>query len=285
MSNFIKLTNMAQLGKLKKRVKFIAGGTDVFVLLSDGQLTDEIFCDISSLKDFDKIEAKKNFIHIGAGATFSKIVESTILKKYANCLVEAAETIGSPQIRNMATIGGNVANASPSGDSIPPLFVLAAKIKTNKRIIDIDKFFKGVKKNILKKNELITEILIPKKKAFSFFYKIGPRKAMAISKVSAAAAAALEKRNGRVIWARIAFGAVAPTVIRALSAERTLAGKPLTDGVIECARRRAIEEISPIDDFRSTAAYRKEVAGVILRRILQKFKSVGRAGNEIFFVK
>ncbi|MDO9513049.1 MAG: xanthine dehydrogenase family protein subunit M [Elusimicrobiota bacterium] len=268
MKKFIKIKSLAELGKLRDKCVFLAGGTDIYVALNDGALEDEVLCDISSLKGLDKIELKGKNINIGALTTFASIARSPVIKKYAACLAEAAATVGSPQIRNRATIGGNVANGSPSGDAIPALYALGAVIKTNLRSVPADKFFTGPKKTVLKKNELITGISIPGKNNKSFFSKIGPRKALAISKVSTAVSLVIS--GGLIREAGIAFGAVGPTVIRAAETEKFLKGKKLNEAVISLAAKTAAGEICPIDDFRSTAKYRRETAAVIIERALLK---------------
>ena len=268
MRKFIKIKSVAQLAALKEKCVFLAGGTDIYVALNDGGFADAVICDISALKGHDKIAAKGKNINIGALTVFADIVKSPLIKKYANCLAQAAATVGSPQIRNCATIGGNAANGSPSGDAIPALYALNALIKTNSRTVAIDKFFTGPKKTVLKKNELIIGILIPKKTNTSFFEKIGPRKALAISKVSAAVSLVISA--GVIREAGIAFGAVGPTVIRAAKTEKFLKGKKLSNAVISRASKTAAGEICPIDDFRSTAKYRRETAAVIISRILKK---------------
>jgi len=265
--NFIKIKNVLQLKNIRRKVRFLAGGTDIFPLLSDGLLEGEVFCDISSLAGLKKIEAEKNTIFIGALVTFTQIKESKVLAKYAPCLVQSASEMGSPQIRNMATLGGNVANGSPSGDALPPLFVLKARIKTNRRTVPVEKFFTGPKKTVLKNNELITEIVIAKEKRFSAFRKLGPRKALAISKVSAAVSFKIEK--GAVNDILIALGAVAPTVVRAYKTEKFLSGKKITEKTIKKAAEIVRGEISPISDFRSTGAYRRMAAGILVSRILK----------------
>jgi len=266
--NFIKITKITQLKLVKRKVRFLAGGTDIFPLLSDGLLEEDNFCDISALGELKKIEVLKNAVSIGALVTFSQMKESKILMKYAPCLVQSACEMGSPQIRNRATIGGNVANGSPSGDAIPPLFVLKAGIKTNRRTVPAERFFTGPKKTVLQNNELITGIIIPKENKFSAFRKMGPRKALAISKVSVAVS--LKMRSAAVEEILIAFGAVAPTVVRAYKTEKLLTGKKMTKKLIKKAAGIAKNEISPIDDFRSTGSYRRKVAGVLTSRILEK---------------
>ncbi len=266
--NFIKIAKISRLKNLRRKVRFLAGGTDIFPLLSDGLLEGETFCDISPLGGLKKIEVGKDTITVGALVTFSQIKESGVLAKYAPCLVQAACEMGSPQIRNRATLGGNVANGSPSGDALPPLFVLKARIKTNRRKIPVEKFFTGPKKTVLENNELITEIVIPKEKVSSAFLKVGPRKALAISKVSAAVS--FKMQQGAVDEIMIALGAVAPTVVRAYKTERFLSGKKITGKTIKEAAELVRGEISPIDDFRSTGDYRRMVAGILVSRILEK---------------
>jgi len=181
------------------------------------------------------------------------------------------------QIRNRATIGGNIANGSPAGDTTPPLYALGAAIEISsvktKRVVPIEKFFIGPGKTVLKTNELITAIKIPRLHNHGFFMRLATRRALAISKVSVAASLILKK--SKVESAKIALGAVAPTVIRASRTETYLIGKELTSEVIEEASGIIKEEARPIDDIRSIAAYRKEMTGVLLARGLESIVNNG----------
>jgi xanthine dehydrogenase FAD-binding subunit len=253
----------------KNRVVPIAGGTDLLVRLHD--LYDAPWPKLLVLdrvKPLHKIEIKKDKIKLGPLVTFSEIMNSTELQKYAPQLTQAASVAGSVQIRNRATVGGNLANGSPSGDLIPPLYVLDAVLELTsakvKRLVPIAKFFTGPGKTVLHKNELLTAIHFAKTAGHGFFDRLATRKALAISKVSVAAEFAI--RKGKIAEARIALGAVAPTVIRAPRTEEYLIGKELNEQVIDEAAEIICGEARPIDDIRSLAEYRREMVGVLLKR-------------------
>ncbi len=266
MSGGMVLKSLKELSSLTKRCTFLAGGTDLFPLLREGKLKNNRFCDLSRLSDLKKISEKEGRISIGALCTFRSIAESRLLKEKAPCLVRAAQELGSPQIRNRATIGGNIANASPAADSIPPLFVLEGLIETSLRTVAVKDFFKGPGATVLKKNELIKRILIPAEKKKSGFMKIGARKSLAVSKVSVAVSAVTDGNYFKKV--RIAFGAVGPTVMRAKKTEKFLKGKPADKEIIYEASLNALSEISPVDDFRCTCSYRRNTAAVIFRRLI-----------------
>ena len=249
--------------------KIIAGGTDLIVQLY-GKFNYPFLIDISKLEQLKGISKKSNFIKIGALTTHTEIENNIILKKYANVLTQAAKIIGSPQIRNRGTIGGNIANASPAGDTLPPLYVLNAEIEltseSNTRIIPIAEFFIGPGKSIIKNNEIISNINIPidENLGKGVFLRLGQREALAISKVSIALTI-----NSKTNEFRIALGSVAPTVVRAPKTEKLLSENSLNEKNINEAVKTISKEVSPITDIRSDADYRKEMCGVLLKKCSQ----------------
>jgi len=269
-----KINKIEEIIKKKGKIYFLAGCTDFYVYYKDGFIKeDSILVDISEIKELKGIKEDRNSIVIGSLTTFTEIIDSRILNKHANVLVKAAKTIGSKQIRNRATIGGNVANASPAGDSIPALFVLDSKLELvkgkRKRIVKVEEFFKGVKTTILENGEIIKSIIIPKKNFNkSVFNKIGPRNALSISKVSIAVNARVERKIIEDI--AISFGSVYKTVVRCRESEEKLKRKKIDKGLIEEAKKLALNKISPITDFRSTGLYRFAVAGVLFERAIEE---------------
>jgi len=248
--------------------KMLAGGTDLLVHLKD-EINKPDIIDISHIEEMKGISDSNDKIKIGALTTFSEIIESELLTENAAVIVQAAEMIGSPQIRNRGTIGGNIANASPAGDSLPPLFVLEAEIEiagmNYSRIIPIKDFFKSPGKSILTDGEIITAVIIPKMKKWDgAFVRLGQREALAISKVSLALLLKIE--DDEIKEVRIALGAVAPTVIRAKKTEEFLVGKILDVEIIEKAKKILVNEVTPISDIRSIAEYRKEMCGVLFEK-------------------
>lgn len=253
----------------KTGVRPIAGGTDLLVRLYDTYPNPQPrLLVLDRVKPLHKVSINSHKIALGPLVTFSEIEQSAEIIKYAPQLAQAASIAGSTQIRNRATIGGNIANGSPAGDLIPPLYVLGAELELmssrGRRTVPIEKFFLGPGKTVLKKSELITAIRFRKALEHGFFLRLATRKALAISKVSAAANIAIE--NKKIADIRIALGAVAPTVVRAPRTEEYLLGRELTEQVITEAAEIVTEEARPIDDIRSIAVYRKEMVGVLLKR-------------------
>jgi len=272
--NQVETINPANLkealtAKARKDVVAIAGGTDILVKLHDrfDKLSPKLLI-LENLASLHKITASQKEISIGPLVTFSDIESSSILRKHASQLVAAASLAGSVQIRNRATIGGNIANGSPAGDTIPPLYVLGAVLELSsakgKRFVPIEKFFTGPGMTVLRKNELITAIKFTRADNRGFFLRLATRQALAISKVSVAASIIVE--NGKIQAVKIALGAVAPTVIRAVRTEDFLKGKELSEDIINKAAVLVKEEARPIDDIRSIAVYRKEMVGVLMTR-------------------
>ncbi|KPJ61084.1 MAG: hypothetical protein AMJ46_03730 [Latescibacteria bacterium DG_63] len=262
------------LGAIARRnVVAVAGGTDLMVRLHDtSESKRSSLLILEGVKPLRKIVLKGAGIDLGPLVTFSEIETSSILTRFAPQLVEAASVAGSTQIRNRATVGGNIANGSPAGDLIPPLYVLSAKLELSssrgKRRVSIEDFFTGPGETVLKGNELITSVVLERSAGEGFFLRLAARKALAISKVSVAANVSLRKRRVRSI--KIALGAVAPTVLRALRTEEYLLDKQLDEDCIRSACDIAKGEARPIDDIRSEADYRREMVGVLLRRGLSR---------------
>ena len=262
------------LEKYPETSKVVAGGTDLFLELERGAHEEKkVFIDISRIESMDYINLDADgIVHIGCMVTHNGCLRSEIIKKYVQCLYEACELVGSPQIRNRGTVVGNVTTASPANDTISALMVLDAKLLIQSlkesRVIEIEKFFTGPRKTVLKKDELIIEIFfnLPKEKARSAFVKNGLRKAQAISVLNAATY--IEINDDRIIDVRIAMGAVAPTVIRATQAEKFLLGKNASEEIFIKAGEIAANEAAPISDIRSSEEYRKSILAVIVKRAL-----------------
>lgn len=251
----------------------VAGGTDFMVSLKLGAEPPGRIMDITGIGELKAIGLEKGALVIGACATFSEIAESGLVMERAPVLSSAAQQIGARQIRNMATLGGNVATCSPAGDSLPALWVLDAVVlvagKGGTRKISIRKFNPSYRKTELKPDEIVKALVVPELKGgyVSAFYKVGPRKAQAISKVSLAGMARLKGRMLQDV--RLAAGSVGPVVVGLARTEKTLKGKRLGEKTIEKARQTAMDEVSPIDDVRSTALYRKTVTGNLVARFLR----------------
>lgn len=261
--------------KTKGFTKFIAGGTNVVSDIRAETLSPKLLIDLSGLKSLIYIKETERTISIGALTTISEIVESDVIRKVAPILSSAAQQLGNTLTRNRATIGGNLADASPAADMAPPLMALDAQIHTKRtqesgRKLPLDKFFLGPNKTALAKDEIITKItfLKPKHTVKGSYFKLGLRDSMAISIVSLAVMLDLENNVCRK--ARIALGAVAPTPVRPYRVEKKLEGLKMSQKNIQEIAGFIKEEISPISDIRASAEYRHYETSVLLKRAIEQ---------------
>jgi len=254
----------------------LAGGTDLYVYLNARILPYCTFLDLSLLDELRQIIMKNDVIEIGALTSFTTIRHHRQLHIEFPMLAEAAAVIGAVQIQNRATLGGNIANGSPAGDSLPVLLAYDAIIqlasKNGRRQIPYNEFYTGYRRSQMRQDELIEKIILPRKnptgEVHQEFCKIGTRRSQAISKV--VAAFWLEVIDGKVLDSRIAYGSVAPTPIRLQKVEIALSEQSLNATTIGNAVVLVREEIKPIDDVRSTAFYRQQVSENILHRFLEE---------------
>jgi CO/xanthine dehydrogenase FAD-binding subunit len=257
--------------QLGSRKRFLSGGTDVTVRLKEGLVKEDVIVDLSRVAELRFVREESGIVHVGACATHADLSASPILRQHGCALALAASRVGGPQIRNMGTVGGNVANASPAGDTIPALIVLDAvvSIASHKGIreVPIIDFFTGPGRSVLAAEELVTELHFPATGSgeLTGFGKLGARQAMTISTANVAFYFRIGD-NQRIVEARIAFGSVAPTVVRAHKTEKMFCQLPpvLSWDAIRGAAQMAWKEVAPIDDLRATAVYRKEaVVGLL----------------------
>ena len=236
----------------------IAGCTDVFVGLNAGTFAGTRFLDLWPLEELREIGIRNGAISIGALATHTAIQESPAVVSRVPILAAACREIGGAQIQNRGTLGGNVANGSPAGDTLPVLAVAEAVVvlrsATQERRIPFTSFFTGYRQTVRRPDELIVAFELPPLDQVQWFRKVGTRAAQAISKVVMAVVGGERPR--------VAVGSVAPTVIRCTRTEAALAGGATFDE----ASRILESEVQPIDDLRSTADYRRRVCGNLLRR-------------------
>jgi CO/xanthine dehydrogenase FAD-binding subunit len=234
----------------------IAGGTDLMVAWNAGGLAGRTFLDLSPLAAWRRIRSTKDALVAGALATHTELMRHPVVRRRLPLLAEACATVGGVQIQNRGTLGGNVANASPAGDTLPVLAALDAAVvlrsAAEERRVLFSAFYTGYRQTVRRPDELITAIEIPAVAGAQWFRKVGTRAAQAISKVVMAAV--------RADAPRIALGSVAPTVVRLPRTEAILAA----GGSIADAQGALADEIQPIDDIRSTEAYRRRVAGNLL---------------------
>ncbi len=255
------------LHNLGGEARVIAGGTDVMIDFENGASVPKALIDISRIPDLIQIyEDDLGQLVICAGVTHNQVGNSELCRSKAFSLVQACLQVGSPQIRNRATIVGNIVSASPSADTAPVLCVLDAYLVIQShsrgvRTVNVNKFFTGLRQVDLKADELITKIVLPPKPAgfASFFVKLAGRRISGISTVNAAVSVQRDS-TGVVEAAKIAVGSVAPTVVRAKVTEEYLKGKTLTQGTIRGAAEKVTGALKPIDDIRGTAEYRTWMA-------------------------
>ncbi len=263
----------ALLSQYGARAKILAGGTDLMVAVNRNLMSPEVLVFIGNV-GLDYIKAKGDSLILGAAATHTEVARSTLVKQKAPLLAQACGSIGSPAIRNMGTIGGNLVNASPAADAAAALMALGAELKLvssrGERNVDVADFFTGPGETVLEPDEIVKEIIVPFQKADCGWrwYKLGQRKADVCGAVSVAVT--VQKNNGTCNQARIVLGAVAPKPLLAKKAAAVLEGKRLDGRLIEEAANVAAEETSPIDDARATAWYRKKVSGVLVKRLLSE---------------
>jgi len=265
-----------------KDTKVIAGGTDLLNAMRDGETGFKCLVDLKGIKELDYIKYKaKEGLRIGALTRIRDIETSSEIRKKYPLLSEAAHTIGSVQIRNMATIGGNLCNAAPSADMAPALIALGAKGKVQgakgKRTIPIEDFFVGPGETQLKKGEILTEIVVPNlaKDTCGVYIKHGLRKAMDIAIVSVCVL--ITRGNGKLKGAKIVLGAVAPTPLRAKNAEKILLDGNLNEDSIKEAAEEAAKACLPISDIRGSEWYRREIVKVLVRRGIRKCLEVQKS--------
>ncbi len=257
-------------------VKVLAGGTDLMVTLNARVEQHPAYLNIWNLNELRGISELHDAIRIGALTTYTQIIRSALVQQHAPILIEAAKLVGATQIQNRGTLGGNIVNASPAGDTLPVLAVLDAALEIGSargiRKIAFNEFYTGYRKTVLGREELLLAIHLPNsaKNDWQYFRKVGTRQAQAISKI-VLALRAQKTSDHKINSISIAYGSVAPTVIRAPQTEALLAGKRLTEALIEQAKQTIESEVRPITDVRSTENYRRLVSGNILKRALYEF--------------
>ncbi len=267
------------------RARVLAGGTDVFVAMKEKGLRVECLVDIKRVPELRGIASQNGKgLAIGAATTLHEVEASPIVQKAFPTLCYAIGQIGSLQVRNRGTLGGNLSNASPAADSTPALLVLDAQFElvssTGQRCIPADAFFVGPGKSVLGSGEILRRILIPPVKSGrrAAYIKFGPRRAMDIAVVGVAVSLVLDKNN-KCTEARVALASVAPVPLRARQTEAALVGE-LTDARIKEAARIAADEAKPIDDVRGSASYRKHLVQVLVKQAVQQILAEARPARE-----
>jgi xanthine dehydrogenase small subunit len=236
----------------------VAGATDVYVAVNFGMVASKKFLDIWPIEELRRVTATKDLVTIGALATYTSLIRSPIIHDRLPMLIEASKQVGGVQIQNRGTVGGNIANGSPAGDSLPVFAVADAVVVLRnlggERRVPFNEFYTGYRATVMRPDELIVAIEVPRLDGRQWYRKVGTRAAQAISKI---VVAGLRSESPR-----ISFGSVAPTVVRVPKTEAALAaGKS-----IDAAAKILESEISPIDDLRSTGEYRMRVSVNLLKR-------------------
>jgi len=259
------------LGKLKSKASVMAGGTDVVISMTKGFGSPNVIS-LAEIPGLDYVEYdSKNGLRIGAMATLQQVADNTDVKKRYPALWKACAINGTPQTRNMGTVVGNIMRASPSGDCICAVLAIGGKVvlrgPEGKREVSIDDFYLKYRVTACKADEFAIEIKIPAPAAGSCnaFARM-TRTTLDLSKVNVACSLVMSGKT--VKEARVAIGAVAPTTIRLKKVEALLKGSQITDDILQKIVETVPTEIKPIDDVRSTAEYRRDVAGVMVKRII-----------------
>jgi len=258
----------------KSEACIVAGCSNVLPYIKDKKLPAKLLLDISGIEELNYIKESEGKLCIGASTAISDLINSKIIREECNVLYQAAEQFADPTVRNSATIGGNLADASPAADMAPPLLVLDAVLEiesmNEKREISLKNFFIGPRKTVLHDDEMITSIKIKDDSINKngCFIKLGLRQAMVIS--LATVALILEVEKNKVADVRIAMGSIAPIPLRLIKVEGFLKNKKIDSELIEEAIKKVREEVKPIGDVRASAEYRRYVSGILFKRAFRK---------------
>jgi len=258
----------------KSKAFLVAGCSNVLPYIKDKIISGKLLLDISKIEELNYIKSIDNHLHIGPLTTISDLMHSDIIREKYSTLYQAAEEFADPIVRNTATIGGNLADASPAADTAPPLLVLNAVLGIesfdSKRYIDLKDFFIAPGKTALHDNEMITGIKIKNSSINrrGCFVKLGLRRAIAISLASIAMV--LEYENAKITNIRIAMGSLAPTPLRLYNVEEFLISKGINDSIVGEAMSKVSKSVNPISDVRASEEYRRYVSGVLFKRAFEK---------------
>ena len=259
-----------------KEIKIIAGGTDLLIQYYDRLYEVGSWLDLKNIKELKEIKISKNQMEIGAMVTHAQLEKSEDIKKYYPVLSQAAADIGSPQIRNRGTIGGNIVNASPAGDLLSPLMAYDAQFKLlslqKEALISAEEFFIGPKKTLLEPAQLLTRTILPlpSERTYGCWIKIGKRKALIIATITLALVVEMDEDNKTVKDVRTCLGSVAPTPIEIKEIREKMIGKKFNQLDFNQLGQIVEDKISPIDDIRGTKEYRKDVAKEIMINALEE---------------
>jgi CO/xanthine dehydrogenase FAD-binding subunit len=258
------------------RAKIIAGGTDLVIGLRNGDQKPQCLIDITKIPGLRGIDEKDGTVSIGAAATHSEISSSSLVKKWGKVLSDAASEIGSPQIRNVGTIGGNIINASPAADTVPALMVLDAVgrvvSKEGEKEIPLAELFKGPYETNLKPHEILVQVQFKKLPSGvrSSFVRLARREAMAIARMSMAIILQMERGKGRIEDIRVSAGSITPTPQRMSDAEAILKGKSPDEELLKMASRKVSQRMIHQSGIRPSTSYKRPVVEALFIRAMRK---------------
>ncbi len=306
---------LALLNQYGKKAALIAGGTDVIVMIKQKTMAPDVLISLQGIPSFDQIQYDGS-LRIGAMVTHRALEKSELIRKEFSALADAVDVLGSIQIRNVATIGGNICTAAPSADTVAPLMVLGAQVKLksakSERTILIEQFFTGPGETVLHQGEILTEISIPKPlpNTGSAYWKHQRRQALDLPILGVAVLISLDKatvtcsdilcttspistvlhslEGDEVVCKeiRIALGVAAPTPMRAIKAEKLLREKKISDELLEEVAETASKEAQPRDTIRGEAWYRREMIKVLVKRMVMKsIERVVRPEETVFPIR
>jgi CO/xanthine dehydrogenase FAD-binding subunit len=264
------------LGESGETGKIIAGGTDLVISLRKAEIRPRVLIDVTRIPEMRRIDEAEGRISIGAAVTHGEIASSELVRKHARILSEAASWVGSPQIRNLGTIGGNIVNASPAGDTIPPLIVLGAVGKVTSREgareVPLPDLFRGPYQTSLRPDELLVLVSFPKLPSDwrSSFVRLARREAMAIARMSVAVAVRMAPGKDLIEEIRISAGAVTPTPHRMVEAESVLNGKTSDEKTMKTAAQCISETMVRWSGVRPSTAYKAPVVEALFLRCLRQ---------------
>ena len=272
----------AALQEFGPDAKLIAGGTALVIMMKQRLVRPSCLISLRSLRGLNSIETQDGGLRIGGLATHREVEASSLVRRRLPMLAETYHHVATVRVRNMATVGGGLAHADPNQDPPPALIALGATAKAasanGSRVIPLDAFFTDYYETVLKPDEIVTEVFVPKLAPGSAgaYLKFLPRTADDYATVSAATVLSLDKSGKVVTDVRIALGSVGTTPIRATAAEAVLRGQPVRADAFAEAAEKAKDAVDPISDFRGSAGYKKEMAAVFVRRALEKALSTIR---------
>ena len=259
-----------------QQARIVAGSTDFLVRWRAGFWHPDYVVNIQHIPGLSRVAySARSGLRLGALVTIQTLEQHPAIRRHYPALAAAAASFAGVQVRNLATLGGNICNASPSGDTLPALLVYGAECRLSgpggNRQVPLEQLFTGPGQTVLAQDEVLTEITLPppSRNTGSLYIKHSPRGAMDIATVGVASAVSVD-RSGVCTDASIALGAVAPTPLRARDAEDMLRGRTLGPELLQAAAEQAMSQASPIDDVRGTASYRREMVGVLTRRTLER---------------